>query len=127
MSVSETGHRLPKCLRVRKRGEFLAIRAARMQVRDGVLRVGFGPRGDNGPARLGLAVGRRAGNAVARNRIKRVVRAAFRQQPGLFPDGIDLVVVPSHSGRAMRYDDVAASLRQLARRVRQRMGANAAR
>lgn len=120
--MQESGHRLPKRLRVRKRGEFLAIRAARAQVRDGVLRIGFATRGDDGPARLGLAVGRRAGNAVARNRIKRVVRAAWREAPDLFPVGLNLVVAPTNPTRAARYGDVARSLRQLASRIRQRTG-----
>lgn len=112
--------RLPKRLRVRKRSEFLAVRAARAQVRDGVLRVGFARRDDDGPARLGLAVGRRAGNAVVRNRIKRVIRAAWREQPDLFPAGLDLVVVPTNPRRAARYGDVARSLRHLAARITDR-------
>ena len=44
-------------------------------------------------SRLGLVVTRKVGNAVARNRIKRVCRACFRLLPGFVPDGIDLVVV----------------------------------
>ena len=45
------------------------------------------------PARLGLVVSKRAGNAVVRARIKRLCREVFRCQPGLLPDGVDLVVI----------------------------------
>ena len=49
-------------------------------------------RGD-GPARVGLVVGRRVGKAVVRNRVKRRLRAALRDI-GL-NDGIDYVVIGS--------------------------------
>jgi len=42
-------------------------------------------------ARLGLAVSRRVGNAVKRNRAKRLVREVFRRRK---PVGFDLVVLP---------------------------------
>ena len=50
-------------------------------------------------SRLGLAVGRRVGNAIVRNRIKRGVREWFRQhrcelaREGTEADPIDLVVI----------------------------------
>ena len=37
---------------------------------------------------------RKFGNAVARNRAKRLFRELFRRSPDLFPSGIDLVVIP---------------------------------
>jgi ribonuclease P protein component len=44
-------------------------------------------------ARLGLAVSRRVGNAVVRNRIKRLAREEFRKNKisGL---GVDLLIIP---------------------------------
>ena len=45
--------------------------------------------------RLGLAIGRRCGGAVVRNRIKRRVREAFRLARGAWSPPMDLVVVAS--------------------------------
>jgi len=42
--------------------------------------------------RLGLTVGKRTGNAVARNRIKRLLREFFRRNKALFPDSTDIVI-----------------------------------
>lgn len=45
------------------------------------------------PSRIGIVATRKVGNAVVRNRIKRVCRECFRLWPGFVPDGIDLVVI----------------------------------
>jgi ribonuclease P protein component len=45
-------------------------------------------------ARLGLTVGRRIGNAVKRNSLKRIIREAFRLESSRLPIGFDLVCVP---------------------------------
>lgn len=43
--------------------------------------------------RLGITAGKKQGNAVTRNRIKRIVRAAYRQNEALLPLGYDIVFV----------------------------------
>lgn len=69
-------------------------------------------------ARLGLSVGRRVGSAVARNRIKRLLREAFRLALAELPGGLDLVInVRPHKPLALNeYQalivDAAASLRR---------------
>jgi len=53
-------------------------------------------RPDSEPARLGITVTRKFGNAVARNRAKRLFREVFRRSSDLFPTGVDVVVIPKN-------------------------------
>ncbi|MGE4553167.1 MAG: ribonuclease P protein component [Desulfovibrionaceae bacterium] len=63
------------------------------------------PRADASAGfRLGLTVSRKLGKAVARNRIKRVVREFFRLRQQTVPDGLDIVVVPKRTLDASRLD-----------------------
>jgi ribonuclease P protein component len=49
--------------------------------------------GEDGPARLGLAVPRSVGPAVVRNRVKRLLREAWRELLPEVPGGHDYVLV----------------------------------
>ncbi|MHB0961374.1 MAG: ribonuclease P protein component [Pirellulaceae bacterium] len=75
-------------------------------------------------ARLGLSVSRRVGNAVVRNRWKRIIREAFRTLRAELPAGLDLVVRPRR-GAHPRFADVAWSLPRLAHRIERQMRRNA--
>ena len=55
-----------------------------------------------GSGRLGLAVTKKCGNAVARNRIKRVLRAFFRLHQHEMPC-MDIVVTPKKHLRADKF------------------------
>lgn len=43
--------------------------------------------------RLGITAGKKIGNAVKRNRAKRVIRQAYRENEIIMPLGIDIVIV----------------------------------
>ena len=78
---------------------------------------------ENGLAhsRLGISVARKKVRAASsRNRLKRLVREAFRLSKGELPSGIDLVVIPRLQNVSL--DAVRTSLVNLGGRVACRLG-----
>ncbi len=65
------------------------------------------------PSRLGITVTRKIGNAVARNRIKRLVREVFRCNRLRLPTGLDLVWVAKQQAADVEYADVVADFEAL--------------
>jgi len=59
-------------------------------------------------SRLGVTVTRKVGSSVRRNRVKRLVREAFRLQPDFVPAGIDLVVIAKDGAPTLALGDVQA-------------------
>jgi ribonuclease P protein component len=74
-----------------------------------------GPTPVLGP-RLGLAVSRRVGNAVARNRVKRRVREWFRRERACLPPSTDWVVIARSGAAQLDGAEVARELSELASR-----------
>lgn len=78
----------------------------------------------NGTAgdRLGLAVSRRVGNAVVRNRARRQLREAFRVQPSARRPPVDIVILakPEIASRALGEveGELRTRLQRLARSAR---------
>lgn len=76
---------------------------------------------DQDAARLGLAVSRRIGNAVARNRTKRRVRESFRcsLKSMLHPGGA-LMIVARDGAAELKTQEVTAELKAALARIAQR-------
>src|SRR5687768_12252083 len=103
---------------VRKQADFDRVYGAKLFAADDVLVVNGAPNGLT-HARLGLSVSKRVGNAVVRNRWKRLIREAFRLSREQIPAGIDLVVRPQ-KGAVGELEAVRRSLVRLAKRVKAR-------
>ena len=99
--------------RLRKRFEFrnARLRGRRVHTRSFVVLIAAAksPR-----ARLGLTVSRRAGNAVRRNRLKRLVREVFRQHRELFPARADVVVIARSENEAASFAEVCREFERAA-------------
>ncbi|MFN7950315.1 MAG: ribonuclease P protein component [bacterium] len=91
--AASTGASFSRADRIRSASDY--SRARRLGVRRSgrrftvIVAPGQGVRG-----RIGIAVPRQVGNAVVRNRLRRLVREYFRTRRDEFPDGKDVIVVP---------------------------------
>ncbi|MDI9589847.1 MAG: ribonuclease P protein component [Acidobacteriota bacterium] len=69
-------------------------------------------RDEGGPARVAFVASKRLGNAVFRNRCKRVLRAAAREA-GLPRDGYDVILFATKATHDSQSSEVARSLSSL--------------
>lgn len=113
-------HRFPKTHRVLRKPDFeRAMRAGRRGT-DARLTMWVHPNELPHP-RLGLIVGRRHGGAVQRNRLKRLLREAFRHSQYDLPVGYDLICTP-RVGVRLELPACIQSLMRLAARLVARSG-----
>ena len=84
-------HTFPRSHRLSGKNAFANVFDAKMRESRGPLTVYAVPN-DLPHPRLGISIGRRVGTAPRRNRIKRLLREAFRMHQHDLPAGYDLVI-----------------------------------
>ena len=120
---------LAAAFRLRRRGDFVATTRNGSRVgRGGVvvhLRLPTADEPTDRPARAGFVVSRAVGSAVVRNRVKRRLRHAVRDELSALPAGCDLVVRALATAAERSYGELASDLtaavataQRRARRVR---------
>ncbi len=90
----------PKSKRLVSNKEFKGVLARNLCFSNGLLTL-FVAENDCGYPRLGVSVGKSCGNAVVRNRLKRLLRAVFRQSQDRIPPNFDylLMISPQWSNK----------------------------
>ncbi len=101
--------------RLRRHREFAAVQREGRAVHGDLLSVRVLPNGLP-LSRFGFAVSRRVGKAVARNRVKRRLRAAVAELHP--PGGFDVIVTARAPAAEATYHELKAALAQLLRRAR---------
>ncbi|MBI4578482.1 MAG: ribonuclease P protein component [Planctomycetes bacterium] len=106
---------LPRSVRIRSRRDFDRAFRGGIRASDRWMTLYVG-RNEGLPARLGISVARRFGTAVRRNRMKRLIREAFRTMRHELPPATDWIALPRR-GEQATVEQLKASFRDLARRL----------
>lgn len=109
----------PQSRRLKSPAEFERVFARKRSAADGVLIVYACENGLNHP-RLGCSVSKKIGNAVVRNRYKRLFREAFRLLQHELPSGVDLVLIPK-PGPEPTLETMKVTLLKLAKQAAKRL------
>jgi len=110
---------LAKREHLRSPADFRRVYERRCSASDGRLLI-FALPNDLGYLRLGLSVSRKVGNAVVRNRFRRLFREAFRLTRPELPTGLDLILIP-RSGEPPTLVDLKKSLVDLVAKLKRRL------
>ncbi len=93
---------------LRRGADFERVYAKKCRGSDQHLLV-FGDLNQLSDTRIGLSVSKKNGSAVRRNRLKRLLREAFRLGQHELPAGLDLILIP-RQGVASTLEDYRKSL-----------------
>jgi ribonuclease P protein component len=99
----------PKTARLRKRPEFLRLSRTGRKDHSGNFVV-VTKVNDTGQTRLGVTVSSKVGNAVVRNRVKRLVREFFRRHRRELVRGLDVLVIAKENAKDITFSRVVDEL-----------------
>ncbi|MBN2312266.1 MAG: ribonuclease P protein component [Candidatus Hydrogenedentes bacterium] len=105
-------NQFPRRERLTRRRDYLSI------YQQGEKRVGrqfvcYTVRREGQGRKIGLAVSRKVGKAVVRNRVKRYIREVYRTHRGELSDDMHVIVVARPASASLDYSQCAHALRQL--------------
>jgi ribonuclease P protein component len=95
--------------RITKRQDYLRIYAQGKRVYSKRFTIIVCPNQTN-MRRLGITVGKKIGNAVERNRVKRLLREFFRLNKSRLSPSLDIVIIAKKGILPLTYQDIYAEL-----------------
>ena len=109
----------PKAVRIRRRREFIALQRQGRRRHSAHFVVIQNPASSS-TSRLGVTVSKRVGNAVMRNRVKRLVREVFRHRQAELRPPTDIVVIAKPGANTLTYAQAATELERILENVADR-------
>lgn len=108
--MSQGGEGFPKRMRLLRRSEFLNLSRTAKKAYTSHFVI-LSKTNDKGEARLGVTVSARVGKAVARNRIKRLLREFFRRHSREISSPQDIVIIARKGAGELLLEEVTKELR----------------
>lgn len=103
----------PQRVRLRKRGLFLRAQRRGVRVHQRTIFGYLCPTSARRAVRIGITVSKKVGRAHQRNRIKRLIREAFRQSAVRHMSGFDLVVIAKKESPPRELNAIISELEAL--------------
>lgn len=75
------------------------------------------PKKDQHHFRVGISVGKKLGNAVMRNQIKRYIRESLRQLESHIQPDVDIIIIARKPTTSMKVDEIKNSLKHVLKRT----------
>lgn len=110
-------YKLPKSGRLRRNKSFQAVYRSGKSIANRQMVLYVLPQHGR-ERRVGFAAGKRLGDAVVRNRVKRLLREAYRLQQHKLKNGFDLIIVGRQSLVKETLPTVTAALLHLCERAK---------
>jgi len=101
---------LRKELRLRKNADFKNVYENGRSVAGRYVSIYYIKRGDQKGTRIGIVAGKKVGGAVARNRVKRVLREILSRYQDLLCEEHDIVVVARKSSLTAEFHKISADV-----------------
>ena len=108
----------PKSARIVRRNEYRAIQRSSLRVVTDHFII-YARKRRRKSKRIGITVSKKVGNAVVRNRVKRLVRESFRLNKERLPTEIDLVLVARKQRGIPTFENTRGQLIDGAMRLRE--------
>jgi ribonuclease P protein component len=109
---------LPRLRRIKQGRDFKRIRTQGRRLAHGCLILNWQPLSGGAASRLGVITSRKIGNAVVRNRARRLLREAYRIHQHELNEPLDLIVVARASIAEKRFREVESDYLAAIRRAR---------
>ncbi|MBT5910098.1 MAG: ribonuclease P protein component [Opitutae bacterium] len=119
-SVSSCGFGFKSKNRIHKREEFQTVKQKGKRVRTNhfLAQVLIDNKRPTTERRIGIIATRRLGNAVKRNRAKRVFRELFRNHNKILPERCDLVIIPHSTFFSQSYPTLEMDFLHICKRFK---------
>lgn len=99
-----------KAFRIKKNKEFQQIFKEGKSFANRQLVIYYIKKEDQDNFRIGLSVGKKIGNAVTRNRIKRYLRQSFQELEEKILPTLNIIIIARQPTKDMNYFDIKKSL-----------------